>query len=177
MAGEESMKAYPSVEELCYRTELNRKTVIAATKKLLTMDLLIDSLDRKGTTKQVIVYYVPVFPLYPKKDTENGTVQSGKESRFYHETVPNLPSKSPVFSSKSPKNGTRNPINPPLTLKEPKELSLSDKKMLIESHITGVKFCLERTTRENTPDYAKEVNRLTKQLRSLEDELQELGKS
>lgn len=104
----EAGEAYPSYETLCGITELNRKTVAAALAALVADGLICDSGERRGATKQVIVYRLLMVPgerrTVPKtgrlNSTENGTVPKTEQYRFYHETVPFL-------DGNSTENGTR----------------------------------------------------------------------
>lgn len=85
--------AYPSIARLCEKTSLNRKTVLSALSKLCDLGYLVDTGERKGATSQVRVYQITV--------PESGHLEEAKESQFFQERVPFLP-------TKSPKNGTRN---------------------------------------------------------------------
>lgn len=57
---EETGCGYPSIAWLCEFSSLNRKTVIAAVARLEAANLLTDTGDRKGETKQIKVYRVNV---------------------------------------------------------------------------------------------------------------------
>ena len=121
----ESGEAYPTYETLVRVTELNRKTVASVLAGLEADGLICDTGDRRGTTRQVVVYRLGMAPsdrvevpksrratvpkTEPLKSTENGTVNSTENGtvpkteqyRFYQETVPFL-------DGKSTENGTQN---------------------------------------------------------------------
>lgn len=129
---------WPSAALLSEQTAQDRKTVLENMRRLRDLGYLEDTGERKGTTKQVVVYRLkkpesgtvitsptPASPA--SNDTENGTLPPGQQ-------VPNSPSKSPVFPDKqsqisletvpifpgnSPENGTRNRKEPSGTVKEP----------------------------------------------------------
>lgn len=134
---ESDLKAFPCLKEICERTELNRKTVINALDALVKGGFVTDSGERKGKTGQI-----RVFQFTLDKSPKNGTI---KESHFFPTTVPETDGKSPTFSSKSPKNGTRIPYIPILTQREPMtpESSLSPKLTGLHEHyceLTGFRI-------------------------------------
>lgn len=135
--------------------------------------LIVDTGERVGRTKLIPVYTIP-HPEEPN-GPENGTVTDGKQSRFYHETVPNLPPNGPVFTSNGPKNGLRTPSIPSLSQKEPEweKRSLSPLEQ-VEAELLGYRFVLENTKKENTVDYEKSVRRLNRQIDELETQRQKL---
>jgi len=91
----ESGEAYPSVETICRKTSLNRKTVLAAFKDLQTIKYISDSGERKGKTQQI-----KVWQLHSFNSTKNGTLkESQKRDSTENGTVPKT-------DTKQPKNGT-----------------------------------------------------------------------
>lgn len=83
--------AYPSVAKLCLDTSLDRKTVLAALKRLVEGGWIADTGKRAGHTKGVVVYRMVPKPA-PLSDAENGTVPA--------EAVPLFPPSGPVFPEK-----------------------------------------------------------------------------
>jgi pyocin large subunit-like protein len=115
-------------------TSLDRKTIMCGIRRLVEAGYIRDTGERKGSTKQIIVWRLVLSsnptvpktaplheaesvpesgPLVDPKSAENGTIGTVPEtapldikgSRFSHQRVP-------IFPSKGPKNGLRN-------LKEP----------------------------------------------------------
>lgn len=95
--------AWPSIAYLSEATGQDRKTVLAAIARLISMGYLRDTGERRGQTKQVVVYQLTepsstVSEIEEKRNsTESGTVPKAgdnstvfpaKESRFSSETVP-----------------------------------------------------------------------------------------
>lgn len=92
-AGEITSECYPSVKRICTDTGMDRKTVIKSLKMLCDCGLISDTGDRKGDTKQIVVYQLN----HPK----NGIVPKTEQFLFSHdETVPFFPGKSTVFPCK-----------------------------------------------------------------------------
>lgn len=56
--------AYPSIKALTIKTSLNRKTVCSALSQLVQMGYLLDTGNRVGATKQVIVYKLNGVPSH-----------------------------------------------------------------------------------------------------------------
>ena len=117
----EDGEAYPSVETLCNKTALNRKTVLAALRLLFEGGFICDTGRRRGSTGQVKVYKLSLG-----NGTNNGTVkESQKRNSTKNGTVPKT-------DMKKPKNGTlkesqKRDIEPSvlLTTSEPPVLSSS----------------------------------------------------
>lgn len=85
--------AWPSVAYLCEATGQDRKTVLANTKRLADLGYLVDTGERKGTTKSVVVYKL--------SEPKNGTSkQSQKRDTSTAEAVPFFPASSTVFPCK-----------------------------------------------------------------------------
>lgn len=119
----ESNQFYMAVKTLCDYTELDRKTVINALKKLCALGLIQDTGIRKGNTKQIVVY-----KLNLGNGTETGTIPNTEQFRFSQETVPDFPSNSTVFPSKESQIWDTEPyINhiEPLTNPDRKDLPAS----------------------------------------------------
>lgn len=75
---------FASIAAICSVTEQNRKTVIANIGSLRKAGLIVDTLERRGRTRQVVVYR-PAMETVPKaepyqnrNDTENGPEESQK---------------------------------------------------------------------------------------------------
>ncbi len=87
---------WPSVAYLEEATQQDRKTVYANLKRLKESGLIADSGERRGATRQVIVYTLAMpngsengtHPETEKNTSENGTVLPGKESQKVPESVP-----------------------------------------------------------------------------------------
>ena len=125
---------YPSQAKVIADTLLDRKTVIARTKRLVERGLIVDTGKRKGSTGQVIVYRLELS-FRSVDDAE--TVPDLPSARI--ETVPIFPPNSPVFPIEEvpifprngPENGTRNPMEPsgeppgePPSVREPVDTDL-----------------------------------------------------
>lgn len=89
---------WPSILYLCEATCQDRKTVIANIGRLIENGFICDTYERRGKTKQVLVYQLVINKQCQKRNsTEKGTVPNFppnstvfpvKESRFSSETVP-----------------------------------------------------------------------------------------
>ncbi|EPE0551782.1 DnaT-like ssDNA-binding domain-containing protein, partial [Escherichia coli] len=129
--------AYPSVSALAEVTELNKKTVQDSLRHLMEIGLIVDTGERKGRTKQIVVYRLigveesVAEPEYTQKreslkvgkigavnknSTENGYVSAQNRPKNGTLSCMENNQRHPNFPSKTPKNGSRNP-------KEPKELN------------------------------------------------------
>ena len=110
-----NMLCWPSVAHLSDATCQDRKTVLENVKRLIEGGFIEDSGERKGTTRQVIVYRL--------KEPENGAVkESQKRNSTGNGTVPKTEGNSPVFPHKQsrfsaetvPKTGHGTVIEPSL---------------------------------------------------------------
>lgn len=113
-AGEDHC-AYPSIARLVEDTEMDRKTVLKIIDELIQDELIEDTGERKGRTKQVKVYRLigvngrETVPTMESFDAENedlkgpniGTVPTMEQFQRSAERVP-------TFRGKSPNVGTRN---------------------------------------------------------------------
>ncbi|MCQ5790071.1 DnaT-like ssDNA-binding domain-containing protein, partial [Escherichia coli] len=129
--------AYPSVSALAEVTELNKKTVQDSLRHLMEIGLIVDTGERKGRTKQIVVYRLigveesVAEPEYTQKreslkvgeigtvnknSTENGYVSAQNSPKNGTLCCMENNQRHPNFPSKTPKNGSRNP-------KEPKDLN------------------------------------------------------
>lgn len=99
-----TQEAYPSIAYLAEATGQDRKTVVANLARLLEWGLIEDTGERRGTTRQIIVYRVLSGPDLFATGAE-------KRNRSENGTVPKTAGKSPVFSGNSTENGTRNRQN------------------------------------------------------------------
>ncbi|MFQ3382672.1 DNA-binding protein [Escherichia coli] len=129
--------AYPSVSALAEVTELNKKTVQDSLRHLMEIGLIVDTGERKGRTKQIVVYRLigveesVAEPEYTQKreslkvgkigavnknSTENGYVSAQNRPKNGTLFCMENNQRHPNFPSKTPKNGSRNP-------KEPKDLN------------------------------------------------------
>jgi pyocin large subunit-like protein len=80
--------SYPSNNELCEMTGLDRKTVIQGLAQLMSDEIISDTKKRKGTTGQVIVYRLNICTKSP----EIGTLEESQDRHPYGaERVPFLP--------------------------------------------------------------------------------------
>lgn len=85
---------WPSICALSEKTRLNRKTVISTIDSLVEFGILQDTGERKGATKQVIVYKIC-------KEWDASLVNSPKNG-----TVPKTDGNSPVFTTKQSQKRT-----------------------------------------------------------------------
>ena len=112
----EDHTCFPSINRLASDCRMNRKTVLKIIAELIEDGLISDTGERKGRTKQVIVYRlngvngreetVPtVEPLDDESlsgnSTNSGTVPTMEQFQQFHQTVPTIPLNSPIV-------GTRN---------------------------------------------------------------------
>lgn len=89
--------AWPSVQYLVDATSQDRKTVMSNLARLRDAGLIEDSGERRGSTKQVVVYRL--------KNPENGTVkQSQKRNSTENGTVPKTDDNSTVFPAEESQN-------------------------------------------------------------------------
>ena len=92
-ANGEDWVAWPSVAQLTEATSQDRKTVLANMQRLIQLGYLIDTGERKGKTKSVVVYRI--------SNPKNGTAkQSLERDMIGVEAVPIFPSSSTVFPAK-----------------------------------------------------------------------------
>lgn len=107
------MICWPSMQYLINATSQDRKTVLEGMKRLRDAGFLVDTGDRKGQTKSVVVYRL--------SSPENGTAkQSQKRSSSKNEAVPFFPISSPVFPPKQSQiSAEAVPKTGPRTIKEP----------------------------------------------------------
>lgn len=99
-------EAYPSVETLCNKTALNRKTVIRSLQDLSDIGAIFDTGRRHGKTKSVRVWKLTLENIKavpktaPLSSPKSGTTkQSQKRDTKDAEAVP-------IFPDSDPKNGT-----------------------------------------------------------------------
>jgi len=112
----EDHTCYPSAKRLAADCKIDRKTVMKILAELSDDGLITDTGERKGQTKQVVVYrlngvmgredIVPTMgPLEGEnldgKSTNSGTVPTVEQFQQFHERVPTIPVKGPNV-------GTRN---------------------------------------------------------------------
>lgn len=119
-------EAYPSIETLCRKTSLNRKTVIAALKELRAIGVICDTGLKRGETKQVKVWqiFTPkgllLSSLFDKSNsTENGTVNSDDSNSTENGTVPFLPENSTENGTVKPSQKRDTEPSVSLTISEP----------------------------------------------------------
>lgn len=115
--------AWPSIVSICETTEQDRKTVIAALKTLCDAGLLVDTGQKKGGTKQVILYQLQL-----QNSAENGTVkQHRKRNSTENGTVPKTAGNSTVFPQKQYQKRDTEPSRtikePSISIKRPDEVS------------------------------------------------------
>lgn len=111
-AHSESMTAYPSTGYLVNATGQDRKTVLANLRRLMEMGFITDTGERRGATKQVIVYQLNTTRNTPEKQaqirnsSENGTVpKTGGNSTVF-------PQKESRFSAKQSQKRDTEPLEP-----------------------------------------------------------------
>jgi Helix-turn-helix domain len=73
-ASKENQESFPSIQTLCKKTSLNRKTILASIARLIETGYIRDTGRRKGRTKSIPVYQL----LLSRNSPENGT---DKQSR------------------------------------------------------------------------------------------------
>lgn len=130
----EDVECYPAIDKLEAVTELNRKTVLAATK-LLEEKGFIKKRRACEKGKQRIYYSFPSFnPAdweFKKESTENGILQSPKSGTYIEQSSKNGTLESPKNGSQqSTKNGIlQSPKNGPVTGNKNREI-----EQVIETH-------------------------------------------
>lgn len=119
---------WTAVATLADATAQDRKTVIENIKRLVAMGYIEDTGERRGSTKQVVVYRF--------KTPEIGTVkESQKRNSTENGTVPVFHVKSPVFPSKESQNSLERvpnsghePVTPVIEpVEQPVNLSLIER--------------------------------------------------
>jgi pyocin large subunit-like protein len=125
--------AWPSVTSISETTEQDRKTVLAAIATLREAGLIFDTGDKKGGTKQVVVYRL-ALEVSADNSPKNGTAkQSQKRNSTENGTVPKTTGNSTVFPSKqSQKRDTESS----LTINEPSIKHIPAKSSKAESSKT-----------------------------------------
>lgn len=113
--------AWPSISHISETTEQDRKTVVAALATLRESGFLIDTGDKKGSTKQVTVYQLMVGNDIVNS-AENGIVKDAqKRDSSESGTVP----EKTVNSTVSPhKQSQKRDTEPSRTNKEPKVIDI-----------------------------------------------------
>lgn len=120
--------AWPSVAYLVDATGQDRKTVMAGINRLVAAGYIRDTGERRGLTKQVIVYQLPEFSAFTP-------IQAQKRNSTENGTVPEFPSNSTEIPSKEyrnsletvPKTGHGTVRNRQGTTIEPKDISRAKK--------------------------------------------------
>lgn len=98
-------RSFPSVETICRKTELNRKTVIAALDRLTSSGMIVDTGQRVGKTKSVKIY---------RLTWANEAVPDSEPVPKSSEAVPFFPEAVPFLPREPSENRKRNqPPNPP----------------------------------------------------------------
>lgn len=175
----QSDEAYAAIATVAEKTGQDRKTVIAALKKLEEMGHIADTGKRIGRTGQIPVYKLNLTGV---KSTENGTVKPEETVPFFPDNSTVFPSKSTVFPSNSTENGTRNHKEPLLTVIEPKK-DIGAKKEKKEAFVLPDWIPLDawngyldmRKKKKKPPtDYARDL--LIKELEKLQNEGHDLTK-
>lgn len=92
-ASGETMTAYPSTGYLVDATGQDRKTVLSNLRRLVDLGLIADTGERRGSTKQVIVYQLNTARGDAAKQAQ---IRNGSKNG----TVPKTEGNSPVFPSK-----------------------------------------------------------------------------
>ena len=134
----DDVECYPAIDKLEAVTELNRKTVLAATK-LLEEKGFIKKRRACEKGKQRIYYSFPSFnPAdweFKKESTENGILQSPKSGTYIEQSSKNGTLESPKNGSQqSTENGIlQSPKNGPVTGNKNREI-----EQVIETHDDAV---------------------------------------
>lgn len=120
---------FKTVQTITKETELNRKTVMPAIKRLIELGLITDTGDRRGATGSIPVYRLNItsgpkndtasdaqadeksVPLIPSSGPNIGTAKQYQNRTNPDEAVPVFPEAVPVFPSSGPNFGTQNPLD------------------------------------------------------------------
>lgn len=113
----ENWLAWPSIGYIEERTELDRKTILAAIKWMVEHGYLTDTGDRKGATGQVKVYRFEATPNNPVSGTVKEQYQ--KRNSTKNGTVPETPSNSTVFDLKESQKRDTEPLEPFMNTQAP----------------------------------------------------------
>lgn len=120
---------FPSVARLCQDTCLDRKTVMSTVNNLIEDGLLVDTGERKGTTKQVRVLQIKMDEV-----VDNSEINPFKQYQITQKTVPNFHDNSTKFPLNSTKSGTRNLKESKIESKiESLEVEICEKDVLEET--------------------------------------------
>lgn len=98
------MTCWPSMQYLVNATSQDRKTVLEGIKRLRSAGLLVDTGERKGATKSVVVYRLSSPEIgtstacEPAVDMSDSSTENGAAPNL--EAVPFFPISSPVFPTK-----------------------------------------------------------------------------
>ena len=114
------MRCWPSMAYLSAATSQDRKTVLENMKRLKLAHLIAETLERKGATRQVVVYVLNI----PKNGTLRTTAETVPETVPVPKTepVPKTAAKGPVFPVKGSRfSAERVPKTGHGTVKEPSE--------------------------------------------------------
>lgn len=126
--GIEDMLAFPSAAHLARRTAQDEKTVQANLARLREQGFIEDTGERRGNTRQIVVYRLKtpeIGPLFAQessaKDPQiSGVTPPNLAPSSDDETPPNFPVKTPKFPPKDPQiSGQRPPNLGDGTSKEP----------------------------------------------------------
>lgn len=120
------MTCWPSMQYLVNATSQDRKTVLEGMKRLRQAGFLVDTGERKGSTKSVVVYRLSSPGTGTASEMESST-ENGAAPNL--EAVPFFPPSSPVFPVKQsqisveavPKTGHRTIKEPSRTPKDTSE--------------------------------------------------------
>lgn len=111
-ASGEDMVAWPSAAYICESTGQDQKTVQANLRRLREYGFIEDTGERKGTTRQVIVYRLKTPKNgYVKGPQKRNTSKNGTHP-FFPPKTPNFPPKDPQFSAKDPQKRGTEPLEP-----------------------------------------------------------------
>lgn len=114
--------AYPSHAALVEDTGADLKTVKKSLKELADMGLISDSGDRKGHTKQIIVWGLIGVERRESKGAKNGRVPETEGFQFSHES-------SPKVDGKGVQKRTTESINEPIKEPNKKDATFSSTEM------------------------------------------------
>lgn len=121
----DTMVCWPSYRHLTERTGQDIKTVEAGLRRLRELGFIVDTMERRGSTGQVIVYRLNTPETGPLEETNTpdlGAVDTVGKTPVFPDKTPVFPGKDPQISHERPpktgdgtSNGTSNG-----TSKEPK---------------------------------------------------------
>ena len=115
------MVCWPSAAHLCDQTSQDRKTVQENMRRLKDWGYIEDAGERKGSTKQVIVYRLKTPENGPVKEAQKRNTSENGTHPIFPPNRPEIPHKEAQISPQTgPKTGDGTVRNHQGTIKEPK---------------------------------------------------------